>query len=125
MEAIGTHLNSAASSLSAAEMELATLVTARFWNAAYVIKNHAQHAAKAGLDAATIEALKQGAAPSLTDARLKAVHDFTASSLRGDTLSDADFERYETTLGRAGIAEILGLIGYFTSVSLAMKTHGV
>jgi 4-carboxymuconolactone decarboxylase len=125
MEAIGTHLNSKSCSLSPAEMELATLVTARFWNAAYVIKNHSQHAARAGLDAATIEVVTKGGTPPLANERLRAVYGFTSASLRGEALDDAGFARYEKELGRDGIADILGLIGYFTAVSLAMKTHDV
>jgi 4-carboxymuconolactone decarboxylase len=125
MEIIGAHLNSTSSSLSAAEMELAVLVTARYWNADYVIKNHARHGLKAGLDEATVEGLKAGLPQRLEDGRLQAVYDFTSSALRGETPSEIDFERYDLILTRAGIADILALIGYFTSVSLAMKTHGV
>ena len=115
MEAIGTHLNSKASSLSADEMEMAALMTARHWNAAYVMKNHSAHARKAGLDEATIEAVLAGAVPSIGTERLRSVFDFTALSLRGETPTDAEFARHESTLGRAGIADILALIGYYTN----------
>ena len=125
MEVIGTHLNSGKAALSAAEMEMAALITARFWDASYVIKNHSAHAAKAGLDLETISALVSKSVPKLENPRLQAVFDFTSLSLRGETPSDEDFERYVSRLTRAGIAELLTVIGYFTSVSLAMKTHAI
>jgi len=43
----------------------------------------------------------------------------------GAKLSDAEFGEIETALGREGIAEVLVLIGYYTSVALAMKVHDV
>jgi 4-carboxymuconolactone decarboxylase len=125
MEMIGTHLNSDSCALSAAEMEMAALITAQFWSATYVIKNHTAHAAKAGLDEETISALNSRTVPQLEDSRLEAVFRFTSSAVRGETPSDEEFEKYVSRLTRAGIAEILAVIGYFTSVSLAMKTHGI
>ncbi len=38
---------------------------------------------------------------------------------------DAEFAEIEKTLGRPGIAEVLVLIGYYTSVAMAMKVHEV
>jgi 4-carboxymuconolactone decarboxylase len=43
----------------------------------------------------------------------------------GTKLSDADFAEIEKVLGRDGIAEVLVLLGYYTSVALAMKVHDV
>jgi 4-carboxymuconolactone decarboxylase len=40
-------------------------------------------------------------------------------------LSDADFAGIEKAIGREGIAEVLVLLGYYTSVALAMKVHEV
>jgi 4-carboxymuconolactone decarboxylase len=40
-------------------------------------------------------------------------------------LSDAQFGEIEAVLGRAGVAEVLVLLGYYTSVALAMKVHEV
>jgi 4-carboxymuconolactone decarboxylase len=40
-------------------------------------------------------------------------------------LPDAEFADIEKVLGRAGIAEVLVLLGYYTSVAMAMKVHEV
>ena len=125
MEAIGTYLNSKSAALSAAEMELVALLTARFWGADYVIKNHAGHARRAGLSEAIIEALIAGEAPLIDDERQRAVQDLVSEALRRETPSDQEFERYVAVLTRSGLADVLATIGYFTSVSLAMKTHAI
>jgi len=43
----------------------------------------------------------------------------------GAKLADARFADVEKVLGRNGIAEVLVLLGYYTSVALAMKIHEV
>jgi 4-carboxymuconolactone decarboxylase len=53
------------------------------------------------------------------------VHRFAAALVSGAKLSDAQFAEIEAALGRSGIAEVLVLIGYYTSVALAMKVHEV
>jgi 4-carboxymuconolactone decarboxylase len=50
---------------------------------------------------------------------------FAAALVAGTKLSDADFAEIEAVLGRNGIAEVLVLLGYYTSVALAMKVHEV
>ena len=43
----------------------------------------------------------------------------------GAKLPDAEFAEIETALGRNGVAEVLALLGYYTSLALAMKVHEV
>ena len=40
-------------------------------------------------------------------------------------MSDAEFAEIEQAIGRDGVAEVLVLIGYYTSVALGMKVHQV
>jgi 4-carboxymuconolactone decarboxylase len=124
MEIIGTHLNNN-STLSEIEIEIAILLTAKVWEAAYVLNNHLRHGRNAGLDDETLECLTSGIRPVFADEHTQAVHDFTAVALSAAVPSDEEFEHYERVLGRKGIAEILILVGYYTSVSLAMKVHRV
>ena len=48
-----------------------------------------------------------------------------ASGGCGAKLPDAEFAEIERALGREGIAEVLVLLGYYTSMALAMKVHEV
>ena len=124
MEHIGTYLNKRGS-LSVREVEIGILVIARHWDADYVRQAHIKAGKAAGLSDAIIEAVLAGRDPQLTDPHERAVHRFAAALAAGAKLSDAEFAEIEQTLGRDGIAEVLVLLGYYTSVALAMKVHDV
>jgi 4-carboxymuconolactone decarboxylase len=124
MEQIGTFLNKRAS-LSKREVEIGILVIAQHWQADYVRQAHIREAKAAGLSQETIDAILAGDDPELADAHERAVHRFAAALVSGTKLSDAEFAEIEKVLGRAGIAEVLVLLGYYTSVSMAMKVHDV
>jgi 4-carboxymuconolactone decarboxylase len=124
MEQIGTFLNKRAS-LSKREVEIGILVIAQHWQGDYVRQAHIREGKAAGLSQETIDAILAGADPKLTDAHERAVHRFAAALVSGTKLSDTDFGEIEKALGRDGIAEVLVLLGYYTSVALAMKVHDV
>ena len=124
MEHIGTYLNKRGS-LSPREVEIGILVIARHWDAAYVRQAHIKAGKAAGLSDAIIDALLAGRAPDLADPHERAVHRFAAALVAGARLADAEFAGIEAALGRDGIAEVLVLLGYYTSVCLAMKVHEV
>jgi 4-carboxymuconolactone decarboxylase len=124
MEHIGTYLNKKGS-LSEREVEIGILVIAQHWNANYVRTAHVKAGKAAGLSQDTIDAILAGRDPKLTDPHEKAVHRFASALVGGAKLSDAEFGEIENAIGRDGIAEVLVLLGYYTSVSLGMKVHQV
>jgi 4-carboxymuconolactone decarboxylase len=124
MEHIGTFLNKR-SSLSTREVEIGILVIAQHWQGEYVKQAHIRAGKEAGLTPETIDAILAGKDPKLTDPHERAVHRFAASLVSGAKLSDAEFAEIEKTLGREGVAEVLVLLGYYTSVALGMKVHQV
>ena len=124
MERIGTFLNKHAS-LSKREVEIVILVIAQHWKGDYVRQAHIREGKAAGLSQETIDAILAGGDPKLAGAHERAVHRFAAALVSGSKLSDAEFAEVETVLGREGIAEVLVLLGYYTSVALAMKVHDV
>jgi 4-carboxymuconolactone decarboxylase len=124
MEQIGTFLNKK-SSLSEREVEIGILVIARHWDADYVRQAHIRMARDLGVPEAAIEAICAGKDPKLTDPHERAVYAFATALVAGEKLSDAEFGKIEAILGRAGVAEVLVLLGYYTSVALAMKVHEV
>ena len=124
MEHIGTFLNKR-SSLSAREVEIGILIIAHHWQSDYVVAAHIREGKKVGLTQDVIDAILQGADPKLADPHEHAVHRFASSLVAGTKLSDADFADIEKAIGRAGIAEVLVLLGYYSSVALAMRVHEV
>ena len=124
MEQIGTFLNKR-SSLSKREVEIAILVIAQHWQGDYVRQAHIREGKAAGLTPETIDAILAGGEPALADAHERAVYKFARALVSGAKLPDAEFAEIETALGRNGVAEVLALLGYYTSVALAMKVHEV
>jgi 4-carboxymuconolactone decarboxylase len=124
METIGTYLNTE-SSLSDAEIEIVILSVAAFWHSPYVLENHTRHSRKAGLEESAIAAMRERRKPEFTVERQRLVGDFVWAALEKKPLADTDFATMEREFGRRGIAELLLLIGYYSSVALAMKFHDV
>jgi 4-carboxymuconolactone decarboxylase len=124
MEHIGTFLNKR-SSLTTRAVEIGILVIAQHWDADYVRQAHIRLGREVGLSQETIDAILAGRDPKLADPHERAVHKFAAALVAGAKLSDAEFTEIEQVLDRAGIAEVLVLLGYYTSVALGMKVHEV
>lgn len=124
MEHIGTFLNKRCS-LSPREVEIGILVIAQHWDADYVRQAHIRLGREVGLAPEQIDAVLAGRDPKLADPHERAVHRFAAALVAGAKLTDTEFAEIETALGRDGIAEVLVLIGYYTSVALGMKVHQV
>lgn len=124
MEQLGTYLNKH-SSLSYREVEMIILVVAVHWQADYVVHAHVREGKKAGLDQDILNNLCAGEIPRLENSHERAVYEFASSVIQGRRLSDKKFAALESELKRQGIADLLVLIGYYTSVALAMKVHDV
>jgi 4-carboxymuconolactone decarboxylase len=124
MEQIGTFLNKR-SSLSEREVEMVIIMIARHWQGDYVQTAHVRMGKKVGLSDAIVDALVAGNDPKLPDAHEAAVYKFADAMIASRKLPDAEFAEIETVLGRPGIAEVLVLLGYYTSVAMAMKVHEV
>ncbi len=124
MEHIGTYLNNK-STLSKREVEIGIIVIARHWKADYVQTAHVREGKRVGLSDAVIDALVEGRDPPLDDPHEAGVYRFAAALVAGKRLSDTEFADVERAIGRQGIAEVLVLLGYYTSVALGMKVHEV
>jgi len=124
MEHIGTFLNKK-SSLSTPEVEICIILIARHRHGEYVLDAHIRGAREAGVPETAIEAICGGVDPKLADPHEQAVYRFASALISGIKLADKDFAEVEAALGRTGIAEVLVLLGYYTSVAMAMKVHEV
>ena len=105
--------------------EIAVLAIARHWRARYVWTSHAPAAIKAGVDAGIVEAIRNDNAPSFAKDDEKTCFDFCHSLLSGDGVDDALWTRVRATFGERGIAEIIGLIGLYSTVCATMVAYRV
>ena len=124
MEHIGTHLNKRGV-LTPREVEMGIVIIATHWNAAYVQTAHVREGRRVGVTEAVLSALFQGKEPELTDPHERGVCQFARALVNGAVLSDEEYAAVEAAIGRPGIAEVLVLLGYYTSVALGMKVHQV
>jgi len=124
METIGTFLNKNGS-LTEREVELTIVIVATHWQGAYVQAAHVKICLKLGYPQAAMDAIRAGGTPDLPDAREKAVYDLCQIAMAPGGGSDEVYERAEKLLGRDGLAEVLALLGYYSSVAMAMKLHRV
>ena len=124
MEHIGTFLNKR-SSLSTREVEIGILVIAQHWDGEYVKQAHIKAGKAAGLTQEQIDDILAGRDPKLADAHEQTVYRFARALANRSKISDAEFAEIEKAIGREGIAEVLVLLGYYTSVALGMKVHEV
>ncbi len=124
LETIGTFLNKA-SSLSEREIELTICIIANHWKGEYVWAAHVKRCLDLGFPQSVFDAIRAGQTPKLDDERERAIYDLAKISMKPGGGSDEVFIGSEKLLGRNGVAEVLGLLGYYSSVSMGMKLHRV
>ena len=124
METIGTFLNKRGS-LSTREVELVICIIANHWKGEYVWAAHVKACLELGDPQSVFDAIRAGQTPKLDDERERTIYELAMISMAPGGGSDEVFKRAEKLLGRNGIAEVLGLLGYYSSVAMGMKLHRV
>ena len=72
-----------------------------------------------------IEAIRNGEKPSLPDAKAQAVYAVSRELHRTRALSDATYAAAEAALGRAALVDLVGILGYYTLVSMTLNAFRV
>ncbi len=124
IESLGRHLRFEGV-LPARLRELAILVTARAWRAAYEWHAHEPHARKAGLDEATIAAVAEGRCPEAAGPEAVAVFELCRELHAGQAVSDETFRAAADVLGQDGLIELVALIGYYTLAAMTLNVFRV
>jgi 4-carboxymuconolactone decarboxylase len=105
--------------------EFAILCTARIWRAQYEWHAHAPIAEKAGVKPETIRDLKAGRPPKKAAKDERAVYDFVQELHKRRRVSDRNYKRVQAVLGDRGIVELVGILGYYTGVSMILNVFNV
>jgi 4-carboxymuconolactone decarboxylase len=82
---------------------------------------HVPLALKAGVNASTISALADGRRPAAMAADEAVAYDFCAELERNHGVCDATYRATVDQFGERGLMDLLGLVGYFTTVSMVMN----
>ena len=109
------------SALEARLSEFAMLIVARQLTQQFEWQVHYPLALKAGLAQDVADALAQGARPRGMRDDEEAVYDFCSELLRLHGVSEPTYRRARNTLTEQGVVDLVGLVGYFITVSLVMN----
>jgi 4-carboxymuconolactone decarboxylase len=101
--------------------ELAALITIRHWSAQFPWYAHHRAAKQAGLSEAVIAAIAEGKQPAGLQPDEQAVYNFATELLRTTQVSDAAFNAIRQQLGERGVVEIMGVMGYYQTVSMLVN----
>jgi 4-carboxymuconolactone decarboxylase len=124
MERLGTYLNKRGL-LTEREFEIAIVVVGQQLESPYVINAHLNALVRTGHPPEVVEAMRERRRPTFATAREGGIYDIAINTYDPQPASDELFEQATRVLGRDGLAELIVLIGYYTSVALAMKMHRV
>lgn len=113
------------SSLDQRLSELAILVTGRVFGSEYEWQIHKGHALKAGLEPEIIEAIRCNRRPDFADAETEVVHDVALAAHRARDLDDTLYARAQEVLGEQRLVDLVGLLGYYTLISLTINIFRV
>ena len=105
--------------------ELAILATGAYWQAGFEWHVHAPIGIKAGLDATAVEKIRAGAEPELENDDERAVYAFSRELLTTRRVSDATYAFAEKILGKRGLVDLVGVLGYYGLISMTINAFEV
>lgn len=99
--------------------EFAITVVAREWNSAIEWTAHAALAAKAGVSAASIEAIRTGKAPATLTGEEQVITRFVHQLLRDKNVTDDAYAAAQKLLGTRGVVDLTLTCSYYTAINMA------
>ncbi len=112
-------------SLPARLSELAILVLARYWTAQYEWDIHKGEALKAGLDPTIIDAIAAHQQPHFALSDEQVVYDFAVALNENHHVPDDIYHMAVETLSEQGVVELVGLLGYYTLISMTLNVFEI
>jgi 4-carboxymuconolactone decarboxylase len=101
--------------------EMAIIMTARWWSSHYEWYLHKALALKAGLNPAVVDAIQAGQRPAQMEPDEAVTYAFCTELRDRRQVSDATFEAAVSLLGEKGVVDLVGLMGYYDLVSMALN----
>jgi 4-carboxymuconolactone decarboxylase len=105
--------------------ELAIIVTGRRWNSQLEFHIHAEAAKAAGLDPACIEAIRRAQPPVFADEAEAEVYEFARQLQQTGGVDAPLYAAVKKRWGERGVVELVGVIGYYTMVSMTLNVHEI
>lgn len=109
------------SSLDQRISEFIMLIVSREWTQHFEWSVHVPLGRTAGLKSEVIDAIAEGRRPSGMPPDEEIVYDFCEELLRTKGVSETTYRRAVKAFGENGVVDIIGVAGYFTTVSMVMN----
>lgn len=109
------------SSLEQRISEFIMLIVSREWTQQFEWFVHVPLGRKAGIAQDTIAALAEGRRPAAMSEAEAVTYDFCEELLRTKGVCDTTYRSAVARFGELGVVDMLGLAGYFTTVSMVMN----
>jgi 4-carboxymuconolactone decarboxylase len=97
------------------------LVVSRHWTQQFEWSVHVPLALRAGVGKDTVAAIADGRRPGAMASDEALAHDFARELLLNRGVSDATYAAAVTRFGERGVIDMLGVLGYFTTVSMVLN----
>ena len=120
LQKVGEYLRFA-SSLEPRISEFVMCVVSRQWTQQFEWAVHVPLALTAGIQNETLESLADGRRPIGMAPDEALAYDFCAELERNHGVCDATYRAAVDHFGERGLMDLLGLVGYFTTVSMVMN----
>lgn len=101
--------------------ELAILLTARAWTQQLEWGYHAASAVAQGVPGRVVEAIAQGRRPARMARNDAVVYDFFMALERRRVVGDATYRRAVAAFGETGVIDLIGVIGYYTTLAMILN----
>ena len=105
--------------------ELAILITGAHWKAKFEWHSHLPLALAAGLCETVAESIRLGQPPVFEREDEAAVHAFATGLIVTRQVSEAAYQRAIAALGERGVIDLVGILGYYTLVSMTLNAFEV
>src|ERR1700693_2309017 len=112
-------------SLDPRPAEFGLLCTGRVWLAQCEWHAHAPIAEKAGVKPEAIRDIKAGRTPKKAAKDERAIFDFVQELYKKRRVSERNYKRVQGFLGDRGTVELVGILGYYTGVSMILNVFNV
>jgi 4-carboxymuconolactone decarboxylase len=101
--------------------ELAILLTARAWTQQLEWAYHVASAIEHGVPSRVVAGIAEGRRPVRMARKDAVVYDFFTALERRRSVSDAIYRRAVAAFGEAGVIDLIGVIGYYTTLAMILN----
>jgi len=101
--------------------EFTILLIARRWTQQFEWAMHEPLARKQGIEPDVIAALARGERPESMTEPQQAIYDFVLELEHDREVSDAVYDRVVAAIGDAGVIDLIGTVGYYTTLAMILN----